>query len=274
MFTAIGDTPFTDFVWCWNDATNLTNLEAGLVARWAYDEMMDPLGYYAAAGSFSTVTTLGESRNSQFASFVGMRGNLNPPWELAGWWGAVNGLALSIDPARPTQTLGAPGILAPAVTDRWTRDERDLMLRDGVSTFKVDSGGNVLVDRAITTKQADANSIPTVAWLDINVPALNAFYSYSLRTRISQKYPRHKLADDGTPFTPGQPIVTPSILKGETIAWATDLASAALLEDLPGFKASLLMERSPSDVNRVNARLGPNQVNGFRVFAGQIQYVL
>lgn len=274
IFTTVGQTPFTDYVWCWNDATNLTNLEAGLLSRWTYDEMIDPLGWYAAAGSFSTVTTLGTARNSQFASFVGVRNGLNPPWEVAGWWGAVNGLALSIDPARPTQTLPAPGILAPAIADRWTRDERDLLLRDGVSTFVVDSGGNVMVDRAITTKQTDSNSVPTVAWLDINVPALNAFYSYSLRSRIASKFPRHKLANDGTPFSAGQPMVTPKILRGETIAWGTDLANAGLIEDLPGFIASLAVERDANDVSRANARVGPNQVNGFRVFAGQIQYIL
>jgi phage tail sheath gpL-like len=274
VFTAIGDNPFTDFVWPWNDATNLTNLETALAARWAYDKMIDGIGWYAATGSFNTVSTLGTSRNSALTSFVGVRGALNPPWELAGWWGAVNGLALSIDPGRPTQTLPAPGILAPILTDRWTRDERDLLLRDGVSTFVVDSGGNVAVDRAITTKQTDSNGLPTVAWLDVNVPATLSYLRYSLRGRISAKFPRHKLADDGTPFSPGQAVVTPKILRGEIVAWAKDLADAAIIENLPGFIAQLKVERDASDQNRANALIPPDLVNGFRVFAGQIQYII
>ena len=113
-----------------------------------------------------------------------------------------------------------------------------------------------------------------MAWLDVNVPAILSYLRYTLRARISAKYPRHKLGDDGNAFSPGQPIVTPKTLRGETIAWAKDLISAAIIEDLPGFTSGLLVERDASDRNRANARLTPNFVGGFRVFAAQLQYIL
>ena len=40
----------------------------------------------------------------------------------------------------------------------------------------------------------------------------------SQRYAITSKYPRHKLADDGTRFGAGQAIVTPKIIKAELIA--------------------------------------------------------
>jgi phage tail sheath gpL-like len=67
----------------------------------------------------------------------------------------------AIDPARPFQTLALPGVLPPAQADRFTRQERDLLLRDGISTFTVDQGGNVLIERVVTTYQTNASASTT-----------------------------------------------------------------------------------------------------------------
>ena len=274
VFTAIGDDFFSDFVWPWTDATNLSNLETVLATRWGPMKALDGQGWWYANGSLSTLDTLGATRNSPYVSPWGLNKSPTPPWEAAAIWAATNGLALSIDPARPTQTLQLLGMLAPAVPDRFIRDDRDTMLRSGMSTATIDSGGNVLVDRAVTSFQTDAYALPSTAYLDVNTPAILSYLRYTQRVRIASKFPRHKLVDDGTPISPGAPIVSPKIIRNELIALASDWVGAGLVENLDQFKTDMVVERASDDPNRVNVLIAPDLVNGFRVLAGQIQYLL
>lgn len=88
------------------------------------------------------------------------------------------------------------------------------------------------------------------------------------------KYPRHKLASDGTHFGPGQAVVTPSIIRSELIAEYQELEDQALVEDLGAFKEALVVERDANDPNRVNVLLPPNLVNQLRIFAVLAQFRL
>lgn len=274
VFTAIGDNPFTAYIHPYTDTANLTAIETALAARWGAMKMLDGIAYTASVRTLGLQSSLGGARNSAFSSIIGYKSSPTPPWEWAAAYGAVVGYQGSLDPARPFQTLALPGVLAPAITDVWTRDERDSLLRDGISTYVVDSGGSVLIDRAITTYQLNAQGFDSIAWLDVNTPLTLAYLRYSLRARVATKYPRHKLASDGTYVAPGQPIVTPRTLRSELIAWFGDLMDAGLVEDIEQFKAYLVVERDANDPNRANAIIPPNLVNQFRVFAAQIQYLL
>ncbi|KAL6953366.1 hypothetical protein U1Q18_052060 [Sarracenia purpurea var. burkii] len=92
------------------------------------------------------------------------------------------------------------------------------LLYDGISTYTVSNDGTVRIQRVITTYQTDPNGAETPAFLDLNSPLTLAFIRADLRYYLATKYPRSKLADDGTNYGVGQAIVTPSILKGEIIA--------------------------------------------------------
>ena len=100
-----------------------------------------------------------------------------------------------------------------------------------------------------------------------------AYLRYSLRNRIALKFPRHKLASDGANFGPGQAIVTPSVTS-EILSLFKLWEADGLVEGWEQFKTDILVERNSSDVNRVDVRLSPDLMNQFRVFAGQIQFLL
>ena len=77
---------------------------------------------------------------------------------------------------------------------------------------------------------------------------------------ITSKFPRHKLADDGTKFGPGQAIVTPGIIKAELVSdYQIDMWNG-LVENLRAFKANLIVERDPNDPNRVNVLYPPDLI--------------
>jgi phage tail sheath gpL-like len=91
---------------------------------------------------------------------------------------------------------------------------------------------------------------------------------------ITTKFPRSKLADDGTKFGPGQAIVTPGIIKGELVSdYQLDMWNG-LVENLAAFKANLIVERDANDPNRVNVLYPPDLINQLRIFAVLAQFRL
>jgi phage tail sheath gpL-like len=191
------------------------------------------------------------------------------------WGAAAAGLDTNEpDPARPRQTLVLPTVLAPALTDQWTQTERNTLLYSGISTFKVAMDGQCSIERLITTYALNAYGLPDTSYLDVETMRTIAYLRYTVRVRITSKYPRHKLANDGTVYGPGQAIVTPKVLRGELIALFREWESAGLAEDIEQFKQDLVVERNASDPNRVDAVIPPNVVNQFRVFAGLVQFRL
>lgn len=270
--TAIGDEQYHTVVTPYTDASNLTKIEGLLSTRWGPMVMKEGHAFAAASGSHATITTLGGTRNSPHLTIMGAGRSPTPSYVWAAVAGAVD--AYEPDPARPRQTLELPGVLPQAIADRWTRDERNLALYDGIATTTVDAGGRVLVERLVTTYQTNASGVADTAYLDIETLRTLAYLRYTVRARIALRFPRHKLADDGTQFRAGQAIVTPNIIRAELVALFMDWMDAGLAEGLEQFKTDLVVERSATDPNRVDAVIPPDVINQFRVFAGQVQFRL
>lgn len=269
---ALGDVQYHHVIFPYTDAASLNAIETEFESRWAGTRQIEGQVWSAAAGSHATLTTLGNGRNSEMVSIIGAYKSPTPPYLWASVYGGVSAYHLDIDPARPLQTLLLKGVLPPAESERFTRSERNLLLFDGIATFFTTQDGRVLIERAVTTYQTNAYSLPDPSYLDAETPATLAVLRRTLRARIAQRYPRHKLANDGTNFGPGQAIVTPSILRAELIALAREWENMGWVEGLDQFKDGLIVERDANDANRVNALLPPDLVNQLRVFAAVVQF--
>src|SRR6185295_5911098 len=94
------------------------------------------------------------------------------------------------------------------------------------------------------------------------------------RQAITSKFPRHKLANDGTRFGAGQAIVTPKSIKAELVAQYRIDEFNGLVEDGANFKDNLIVERDPNDPTRLNVQYPPDLINGLRLFAVLTQFRL
>ena len=270
--TAIGDEQYHTWIVPWTDASNLGKVETELAERWGPLEQKEGQAFAAASGTHAALSSLGAARNSPHLTIMGAGKSPTLPWEWAAVTGAID--AFEPDPARPRQTLWLPGLLPAAEPHRFTRDERNLLLHDGIATHLVDAGGRVLIERLVTTYQTNSFGVEDVSYLDVETLRTLAFLRYSVRARIALKFPRYKLANDGTRFGPGQAIVTPLIIRAELCALFRQWEEAGLAEGFDQFKADLIVERNTSDPNRVDAIIPPDVINQFRVFAGQVQFRL
>ncbi|SLN77596.1 phage tail sheath subtilisin-like domain-containing protein [Oceanibacterium hippocampi] len=274
IVAALGDDWFDVIVWPWTDAANLTAIETELADRWAGLRQIEGVAIAAAAGGQGALGALGDSRNSPHLVILGAGLSPTPPPEWAAAVAAQVAFHGANDPARPFQTLALDGVLAPAERDRFTFAERNLLLYDGIATHDVAAGGIVRIERLVTTYRLSAAGAPDIAYLDLTTMLTLGYLRYTLRARILGKWPRHKLAADGTRFGAGQAIVTPRVVAAEIVALARAWEDRGLVEGIDAFKESLIVERNADDPNRLDVLLRPDLVNQFRVAAASIQFLL
>lgn len=214
------------------------------------------------------------SYNSIHLTAIPVPSSVSDPHRWVAAVAAVCDYQAAIDPARPLQTLVLKGVSTPDEASRHSRYVRNQLLHNKLSTWTVDAGGNVRLERVITTYTKNAAGFDDPSMLDIETKFTVDYIRFAVRQRIAQKFPRMKLADDDTQFAPGQPIVTPKIIRAELIALMREMELVGLVEGLEQFIADVQVVRSTADANRVNAVLPPDIVNQFRVFAASVQFRL
>ncbi|OGP10446.1 MAG: hypothetical protein A2048_01395 [Deltaproteobacteria bacterium GWA2_45_12] len=273
-FTAIGSEQYNVIVVPYTDQSNLTKIDTELSDRWGPITQNDGFAVTVSNVDYASLVALGNGQNSEHLSIAGTPKFPTLPWQIAGALGAIVAYYGSIDPARPFQTLALNGVLPPQVGERLTDDERNLLLYDGISTLLIDAGGKARIERMITTYKTNAFGAADTSYLDLTTILTLSYLRYDLRNYILRKYPRHKLANDGTRFGPGQAIVTPKLMKAEIIAKFREWEGIGLVEDITQFKNDLIVERNQGDPNRLDVLLPPNIVNQLIVTAAQIGFVL
>lgn len=274
VWAAIGDAHYASFILPFGDTATLTSVETELASRAGPLRMIGGIAYVGLAGTQSALAAIGAARNSQYLCPIGAKSSPTPPWRWAAAHGAQIAFYGAIDPARPFQTLPLPGLVAPAEADRFTRVERELLLRDGISTWTVDAGGTVTIERPITTYQLNAQGLDSVAWLDVNTPLTLFYLRHSLRVRFAERWPRHKLASDTATIAAGQAVVRPRDIRAELLALARDWEDAGLVENIDQFAADLQVQRSAGDPNRVDVLVPPDIVNQLRTIAARVEFRL
>lgn len=277
VITAMGDEEYDYVIHPYTDSTSLDAIQAELnesAGRWSWARQVYGHAYTALRGAVAALTTAGGLRNDAHHTIAGIDVDCPAPaWEYAAAYGGANAVGLNADTARPTQTLALNGLLVPRAGKRFLLTERQSLLNYGIATSMV-TGGVLRVERAITTYQKNTFGQTDPSYLDSETLHQLTEITRRLRNRITQKYPRHKLADDGTRFGAGQAIVTPSVIRGELIAEYADMEELGLVENAAMFKKYLIVERNATNPNRLDVLLPPDLVNQLRIFAVLHQFRL
>lgn len=266
-----GDTPYYTIVPGWNGDANMDVLEAELEARWGPIKAIPGHAIAAFRGDHTASVSYGDARNSPFSTVLATGLSPTPPWVWASVLAAVE--VAENDPARPRQNTKLPGVRVPLEADRFTINERQLLLVDGMATYKV-TVGEAYIERMVTTYQVNAANVEDPSYKDIEVMRCLAYFRLAIVTRFLLKYPKAKLGNDGESFAPGQIVVTPKLARGEILAVFDQLNQAAIVEGRKQFEAELIVERDQVDKNALNAFLPPDFVNQFRIFAGLVGFKL
>lgn len=278
-FAALGDEEFDTVVIPWTDTATLNAVDAewdhvGSVGRWTWLRQIYGHVYTAADGSVGTLQTFGSARNGAHVTCWGYNSSPSPVWRRAAAYGAQAHSHILNDPARPLHTLPLNDIL-PAVQElRFTKGEKNSLAFDGISCAKETEDGRLQIETSFSMYQKNTHGLDDNAFLKVQTLATLAYVLRSLRFAIVQKFPRHKLANDGTRYGPGQAIVTPKVARAEIVAHYRQLEYRGMVENMEQFKAHLIVERNADDPNRLDVLYPPDLVNQLDVFAVLAQFRL
>ena len=274
---AMGDESY-DFIACpYADAAALdlfAEKMSDTAGRWSPFQMLFGHVYAAKRGDVNTLVEFCKTRNNQHESVIGVEPNLpTHSAEVLAAYLARTAVFISADPARPTQTGVLTGVMASPEGSRFAQTDRQTLLENGIATLTT-VAGTVMIERAITTYQKDAHGDSDASYLDSETLHTSAYVLRQMKSIITTKYARHKLASDGTRFGAGQAVVTPSVIRGELIALYRRLELEGICENADIFKKYLVVERNQANPNRLDVLFPPDYVNQLRVFGVLNQFRL
>lgn len=277
VIVAMGDELFDYIGFPFNDTNSLKMMGEEMndsAGRWSWSRQIYGHAYTAKIGTLTDLVAFGDTFNDQHLTVCGYEeGTQSPIEELIASRLGRQASFLRIDPARPTQTGEITGALPALVGSRFSVPERQSLLTHGIATASV-VNGVMQIERDITTYKANKLGVADNSYLDSETLHTSAYVIRKLKSVITSKYPRHKLANDRTRFGPGQAVVTPSVIKGEICAAYRQMEIDGIVENFDVFKAHLIVERSKTDTNRLNVLFPPDYVNQLRVFAMLNQFRL
>lgn len=264
--------PYTD-----SDSMFMWDQEYGFTdsGRWGWNRQQFGHVFLAKRDTYSNLILWGDTLNSAVESVMAFeQTTASMMIECCAAYAAKAQRALINDPARPLQSLSLNNIKGCPSSDNFNWAELNSIASNGLAIQERGSDGQPMILREQTSYQLNLWGAPDDAYELVTTLATLAKLLRNQKQAITSKFPRSKLADDGTKFGPGQAIVTPGIIKAELVnEYQIDMWNG-LVENLTAFKANLIVERDPNDPNRLNVLYPPDLINQLRIFAVLAQFRL
>ena len=210
--------------------------------------------------SLAKGTTQAKKLNDGRISIAWYKGSISPNALIAAGYGAV--IAFEEDPARPLNTLEVKGLDITPEAEWPLFTECNNSLYNGLTPLTV-VNNNVQIMRAISTYTKNAANTDDPSLLDITTIRTLDYTLKSIDQRIGLRFPREKLSSK-----------TPPKVRSEILDVLMKLEDLEILEEVIANKEMLIVERDDQDVNRLNAAIPADVVNGLHVFAGRIDLLL
>ncbi|MRI57756.1 phage tail protein [Methylobacterium sp. DB1607] len=269
---ALGDAPYKFVGLPFNDSGTFAvwDTEYGFSDSGRFGPYRQSYGqiFSARRGAYADQITWGQSNNSPVISPMAFEPESPcPVWEWAAAYAALAAYSITDHPARPFQTLPLLGILPAPKAKRWNKTQLNALAQVGLATQGTDlNGGSTNVPtilREQTAYQKNSQGQADNAFeLVTTLATLDERYT-RLRQAITNKYPRHMLANDGTKFAAGLPIVTPLVVKAELINEYRQQEFDGLVENADLYIRNLVVRRA-TEPNTLEILDPPDVVNGLR----------
>ena len=264
--------PFDFIISPYTDTPNLDALKNFLaddVGRWSWSEMIYGGAFSAFRGTLGTCTTFGTGRNDQHMSIVAFNDSPDPVWIWATEMGAASAASLRVDPGLPLQYINTT-LKAPPIASRWTLGERNTLLYDGMSTFRVGDDGTVIVERMCTTYQHNAAGADDNSYLDVETMYGLMFVARQISDYLLTRYARKKLVSDATPILYGSNCVNAPMIKASVIVDYRALEAQGYVQNAATFARNVVVENAGNGLVKILAPV--DLVNQLRQIAILLQF--
>lgn len=276
VLAAMGDDPFEVVVSAFGDDANrikLDDFHGNVSGRWSYAQQLYGHVFYPKTGTTSTLATSALARDSWHLSMIPLftnSGMARPDYEFVA--AVVGRIAPFLDGGSDGKVsanqsgLVVSDMIAPRDRDYWPDyATRDSLLKSGVSTWKVDRSGNLLVDKIITQQQT-TNGVPDTALRDIQAVYQITYSLKYYRAALAFEYSNKAIVDDNPANLDA--LVTAKDIRGTLVNSTVELAQRGVLEASTEVLDQITVSRNADNPNRVDIVLPMDRANPLDIFAG------
>lgn len=272
---ALGDDEFDWIVSPFADTANIARYEmllSDVSGRWAWHRQIYGHVFYPLADSIANLTSHGLARDDRHLSALPIIASSKAPQPV--WqWAAV--LAARIAPwlsdgaggnvSRNQTGLVAVGLAPPRDRAGWLdHATREAFLGSGLSTWKVNTGGDVVIDKIITTART-FNDVPDTTFRDIQKIGQLVYALRRFRTDLTVEHGQRAVADDN----PGnlETISTPADIKATIMHSYERMVLTGVLENAVQAAERIEVKRNADNPNRIDIYAPIDMVNPLDIIA-------
>jgi len=193
------------------------------------------------------------------------------PCVWAAAWCAVACRILADDPAANTYDTKVPDLIGGV---EFNADERQKLLEAGISTYRLDTTGNVLIERLVTSYTENTDGGRDTSYLDVQVvETVDAVRTY-INAEAKKKFKTWKLANTEENFGSGARVMTAGVF----LSFLAELYQEVFIkekqwcQDFEGYKKSILVEIKKGSKTRLEYSHQPNLIGQFYIGAGLTQF--
>lgn len=268
----LSDQTYDFIVTPYTDTPNLNAMEAFLSdyqGRWSWEQMLYGGAFSAYRGTLGELTAFGTARNDQHMAVMGFDDSPDPTWIWAAMVGGYCAASLRVDPGLPLQYITTQ-LKAPPVASRLSIGERNTLLYDGISTFRVNDAGAVILERMRTTYQTNAAGADDDSYLDVETMYGLMYVARDLANYLLSRYARKKLVTDQTPILPGSNCVSAAMIKASVVAEYRVLEANGYVQNSATFARNIIAEDAGHGLVKILAPV--DLVNQLRQIAILLQF--
>lgn len=268
----LSDQTYDFLVTPYTDTANLNAMEAFLSdyqGRWSWEQMLYGGAFSAFRGTLGELTAFGTARNDQHMSIMGFDDSPDPSWVWAAQIGGYCAASLRVDPGLPLQYISTQ-LKSPPVQSRLDIGERNTLLYDGVSTFRVGDDGSVIIERMCTTYQHNAAGATDDSYLDVETMYGLMFVARDLANYLLTRYARKKLVSDTTTILAGSNCVSAAMIRASVISEYRSLEASGYVQNSAIFAQNVVAENAGNGLVKILAPV--DLVNQLRQIAILLQF--
>jgi phage tail sheath gpL-like len=277
LFANLGNVRYNYFVCDFSDTANITALGGELISRYGAMRQIGGRAFVALSGELGSVseegTVLAQAAavNNPHIVLVPRLKNPQLPGEWAVRWCAIACRILADDPAANTYDLTVTGLSSRQELDA---DTRQTLLMAGIATYRLDTTGNVLIERLVTSYTENTDGGRDTSYLDIQVPeTVDAVRTY-INAEAKKRYKTWKLASTEENFGSGAKVMTAGIFRSFLCELYQEIfiKEKRWCQDFDGYKNSLIVEVKSGSKTWLEYSHQPNLIGQFYIGAGLLQF--
>lgn len=267
---ALGDAKYDTVAVGYVDTTNIEHVDVWLADRWGPLVQKEGEAFVASTGSFSDLTTLAGSLNTKFVVVIGPGDCPTPQWVIAAAAAGADAILTKRQPNAPRNGIVLQGVQPPALEDRFSDDQRDTLLRNGISTAIGTPNNSLMLERLLTTYTQDDLGFPDASYSELAVMRVLGRMRYDLQVWRSRFSSWVVSSDESQANLPE--VMTPKRMRGFLTGVYQTWMSDKFCQDLAFFQENLIVEVAENKTD-FNVFIPVKLVYPLNAIAGDIAHV-